>query len=314
LRKGGQVTVIWLGERRGLLTDWVTQQWVRATGKRISLADHPWLDGPVGNTRVIGKQFFTRYAEQHGLEVREGDHQGLLENFSDLSEIGTDLSNVSSAVKHFYERTSQYELDAWSEWHGLFRPFGRALAVLFSRRLQQLNIPLSPLDSSKGMSSSVLQLRDPRSGKLVQAAWIRELHATRNVLYAGSYSICTIPGHPSPCVKVVFPLPNGNAIVLMRPDVHPDGSFSVTSAGRAFGDPGFYFVVHGTVGTAWARYLPSLQESIHVYPAEAGTVRADHPLWLWGKEFLRLHYRMRGMEPTSMPTQASDRDISPTCP
>ena len=78
----------------------------------------------------------------------------------------------------------------------------------------------------------------------------------------------------------------------MRPEVHPDGSFSVTSAGKTFGDPGFYFVVHRGDGTIWAKYLKSMQETIHVYSAESGAARADHILHLWGMEFLRLHYRM----------------------
>jgi hypothetical protein len=200
---------------------------------------------------------------------------------------------VARTVRQFYEQTSEYELDAWSEWCGLFRPLGRALSLVFSRRLQQLNVPLSPLDSSKGMSSVVVQFRDPRSSAVVQTAWVRELHATKNTLYAGSYSVCRIPGYELPCVKVVFPLPNGNAIVLMKAEVHPDGSFSVTSAGRSFGDAGFYFVVHIGSGTACARYVRSLRESIRVYPGEHETVRADHILWLWGLRFLRLHYRMR---------------------
>jgi len=45
-------------------------------------------------------------------------------------------------------------------------------------------------------------------------------------------------------------LPNGNAIVIMKPESHPDGSFSLTSTGEGFGDPGFYFVVHARDGMA----------------------------------------------------------------
>ena len=284
--------MIWLGDRRGFLTDWVTQRWVQITGRKLTLSEHDWLDGPAGSTRQIGKDFFIEYARQHDLNIVQTGIRGLVEDMTSLSGDSIDLNLASPSVRQFYERTSEYSLDAWSEWHGLFRPFGRALAVLFSRRLQQLNIPLSSLDSSKGMTSRVVQLRTRDSGKLVRTAWVRELNATGNVLYAGVYSICTVPGHPSPCVKVVFPLPNGNAIVIMKPKVHDDGSFSITSAGVAFGDPGFYFVVHGQDGVVWARYLRSMQETIHVYSAESGTARADHNLWLWGKEFLRLHYRM----------------------
>ena len=36
-----------------------------------------------------------------------------------------------------------------------------------------------------------------------------------------------------------------------------------------------------------------MKETIHVYPAESNTARADHILRLWGKEFSRLHYRMQ---------------------
>jgi hypothetical protein len=230
---------------------------------------------------------------EHALEVVESGPRGLMLDFKGLAGSEADAGAVAPVVADFYERTSEYELDAWSEWHGLFKPFGIALAVIFSRRLQQLNIPLSPLDSSKGMTSRVIQMWDRQTGKLVQTAWVRELLATRHVIYAGSYSVCNVPGHPSPCVKVVFPLPNGNAIVLMRPEFHSDGSFSITSSGRRFGDPGFYFTVAGEGGSIWARYVRRFEEKITVYAAERDTARADHVLWFFGKEFLRLHYRMR---------------------
>lgn len=282
-----------MGDKPGYLSDWVTQQWVRSTGRRVSLSDYRWLDGPKGNTRGIGGNFFAEYARKHGLEVVESQPRGLLLDFSILAGASIDPRAVAPSVRDFYERTSEYELDSWSEWHGLYKPFGRALAVIFSRRLQQLNIPLSPMDSSKGMSSNVLQMWDRNSGQLSQTAWVRELHTTKNVLYAGTYSVCEVPGYQSPCVKVVFPLPNGNAIVLMRPESYDDGSFSLISSGEKFGDPGFYFVVHGEGEIVWARYVRAMKERIRVYPAERDTARADHVLWFWGKQFLRLHYRMR---------------------
>jgi hypothetical protein len=285
--------VTWLGDKRGYLSDWITQQWVRSTGRRVRLTDHAWLDGPVGSTRGIGKDFFYEYAKRHDLEVVESVPRGLLLDFKSLAGVSNAPETVSPVVADFYERTSAYELDAWSEWHGLFKPFGTALAVIFSRRLQQLNIPLSSLDSSKGMTSNVLQMRNRRTGELVQTAWVREVRATKNVIYAGSYSVRCVPGYSSPCVKVVFPLPNGNAIVVLKPESHADGSFSITSSGKRFGDPGFYFTVHGPGDTVWARYVRVFRERITVYAAEDNTARADHLLWFCGMPFLRLHYRMR---------------------
>lgn len=285
--------VFWLGDDRGELSDWVTQRWVRATGRKVLLTDEPWLDGPVGGTREIGLQFFENYAAQANLELIRDGVRGLIPDFCSLDGETQSLGAVAPEVKAFYEETSAYDLDAWSEWHGLFRPFGKALSVIFSTRLQQLNVPLSSLDSAKGMTSSVIQMREMKSQRVVQTAWVRQLHATRKVLYAGSYSVCKVPGWPHPCVKVVFPLPNGSAIVLMKARADGDGSLTLQSVGKAFGDPGFYFVVREKSGHAFARYVKNLKEEICVYAAENNSVRADHKLWFCGVEFLRLHYRMR---------------------
>lgn len=284
--------MIWLGEKRGQLSDWVTQQWVRATGCHISLSDHPWLQGPVGDTRSIGADFFTRYAGRNGYELIESGSRGLIPSFQALEQ-NSGLASVAQPVKDFYEETSEFEFDVWSEWSGIFKPFGRALGLIFGRRLQQLNLPISSMDTSRGMTSKVVPLRNPATSQIVHTAWIRELHATGNVLYAGAYSVCCLPGHASPCVRVIFPLPNGSAIVILRTEAHPDGSLSLWSSGRSFGDPGFYFVVHQENGVVFARYLKALTERIHVYPDKPGTVRTDHRLWFFGAEFLKLHYRMR---------------------
>ena len=117
------------------------------------------------------------------------------------------------------------------------------------------------------------------------------------------------PGYAGQCIKVCFPLPNGRAIVIMRPDVHPDGSLTVVSDGRAFGDPGFYFVVEHN-GATWARYVQTMEETIHVYPAEAGVVRADHILRIWGRIFLRLHYRMAANETKQPSTSRGESQAS----
>jgi len=199
---------------------------------------------------------------------------------------------VNPRVIDFYENTSAYDLDIWGEWNPFVKPFGSLLALLFSRRLQQLNVPLSPLEPSRGVTSEVLKLVEPQSGKIVCTAWVRKLIGTSNVLYAGSYSLVRIPNYEGLCVKVVFPLPNGNAIVVMKPELHADGSFSVVSAGKEFGDPGFYFVVHHQGGRVSARYLKSLKERIHVFVDDKQILRGNHTLTLFGFSFLKLHYRL----------------------
>jgi len=283
---------MWLDDARGDLVDWTTQRWVRFTGRRLRLAEHPWLEGPAATPAGIGASFFDSYAAGHGLRLLRGQPCGLIPDLGTLRSKDFDPLAIAPAVADFYAHTSAYELDAWSQWSGLFWPFGWALAVLFSRRLQQLNVPLSNLDTSRGMTSEVVPVVEAGTERLLFTAWVRRLVGTGNVIYAGAYSTCTVPRDATRCVRVVFPLPTGNAMVLMRPLAHPDGSLSLVSTGEAFGSPGFYFTVQDRDGAVWARYLRALRETIHVYPA-AGEVRADHTLSLWGASFLQLHYRLR---------------------
>jgi hypothetical protein len=183
----------WLGEERGNVADWATQLWVRSTGHRIDLRLQPWLAGPVGSTIGIGRDFFDSLAAREGLVARRSEVGGLLPTLDALAGSGFDPMHLHPAVRTFYERTSDYELEAWAEWCGIFRPFGRLLALLFSRRLQQLNVPLSGLDVRLGTTSDVIQLVDPTSGELRYTGWLRTLRATGHVLYAGSYWIARVP-------------------------------------------------------------------------------------------------------------------------
>src|SRR5207249_2663793 len=121
---------MWLGPRRGYAIDWVTQRWVRATGRRVRLQEHPWLDAPVGATREVGGE----------------------------------------------------------------------------------------------------------------SAWLRRYEDSQHVIYAGVYSVFRPDGQP-PMVRVAFPLPNGNCIVLLRPENGEDGALKLVSKGRHFGEPGMYLTV-----------------------------------------------------------------------
>ena len=285
--------MIWLGKQRGYLTDWVTQRWVEYTGRHLVDGDLAWLSGPVGNTSVIGKESVEEVAAKENLVIdQHSSIRGLMRSFHSLDGAAFASEKVAKEVAAFYEETSLYEMNAWAHWCGFFKPFGVLLALIFSRRLQQLNVPLNGLDTSKGMSSDVIQLKEPNTGAVKYVAWIRELLETRSVLYAGYYSVVSPPKYGSPCVKVVFPLPNGNAIVVMKPIANMDGSVTLASSGNVFGDPGFYFTIRKLNGRVIGRYVHSLKEWITVYPGKNNEVRADHVLKFWGVTFLRLHYRM----------------------
>src|SRR5262245_30270025 len=116
-----------LGGRRGRLSDWATQRWVQATGRRVDLSDHPWLEGPVGDVEGIGSDFFRRLAERKQLDfVASGPRRGLVADFSRLAGPACDPAAVDPRVVEFYEDTARFDFDVWSEWCGAFRPFGSA--------------------------------------------------------------------------------------------------------------------------------------------------------------------------------------------
>jgi hypothetical protein len=122
--------------------------------------------------------------------------------------------------------------------------------------------------------------------------WFRILRSTNHVIYSGVYTTCQIPNYSGKFLKVLFPLPNGNAIVIMRKEILPDGSLKFTSDGRKFGDNGFYFTLTNHKGKYWTRFVRSMHEWIRVYIDEENVLRADHNLYFYGLPFLNLHYKM----------------------
>lgn len=277
---------IWLGESRGHLADWTSQRWVQFSGKVVNLSQEKWLDGPIGNTHKIGDSYFGNY------EAPQGQKEiGLVEDFQVLRSELFEPNAIAPEIVDFYENTSHYDLDVWSQWSGVFKPFGWVLNVIFSRRLQQMNMPISALDTSKGMTSQVIPLSDSH-GTYLGTGWLRKLISTGEIIYVGIYSHCRPPKFSGECIKVIFPLPNGSATVVMKPEACVDGSLMLASVGNGFGEPGFYLIVRKNALEAWIKYVKSMKETIHVY-LDNTELRADHVLKLFGATFLRLHYRMR---------------------
>ena len=255
-------------------------------GKLIDLGKEDWLDGPTGNTSEIGESYF-----QHYRTTIDRKDIGLVDDFAILHNSSFNPKTIAPEIVGFYENTSHYDLDVWSQWSGIFKPFGWLLNAIFSRRLQQMNMPISALDTSKGMTSEVVVLTD-NDGKSLGTGWLRKLIATGESIYVGVYSHCRPPKYDGECIKVIFPLPNGSATVVMKPEARADGSLMLASIGDSFGDTGFYLIVRKDDSLAWVKYVKAMKETIHVY-VDSGELRADHVLKLFGATFLRLHYTMR---------------------
>jgi hypothetical protein len=101
-----------------------------------------------------------------------------------------------------------------------------------------------------------------------------------------------LPADGVTCVKAVFPMPDGNATVVLRP-VNDGTGLRLIAAGNEFGDPGFYRVQRSGDGVRIWR-VAHLIDSFHVYVDGEGCVRCDHRISFLGVDVITLHYRMAG--------------------
>jgi hypothetical protein len=267
------------------------RQWVRLTGKRMARRDAPWLSCPMGPRGRIGAEFYNRLAERERLQIQPAADAGLLTDFDALRGAGFDPQAVHPAIRDFYEHTSCYRLEAWSEAPSSTRLFLWALTSFVSRRMDQLNFPVSSLELAGGMTSDILPMIDAE-GRRVYTGWLRRLAAADRVIYTGLYSVERPAGCPDPCVKVSFPLPLGSSTVFLRPRAEPDGSFLLISSGSRFGEPGFYRMVEDGPDHWMVRYIRTLREFFHVYVDAQGVLRTNHTVRFLGLTPLRLHYKL----------------------
>jgi hypothetical protein len=266
---------------------------LRLSGRRVAKRNAAWLDSPLGPAGITGEKLYAWLAEREQLELRVGRRgAGLLEDFGALAGPRFDPKRVRPEIKHFYEHTTAYQLETWGEVALLPRFFLWGLVTFVSRRMNQLNFPLCPLDLCRGMSSDVVELFDPCTGRRVHTGWLRKVNATGSVIYAGLYTTGQPGRFDNPCVKVMFPMPRGCSTVFLRPENQPDGSFKLISSGEQFGDAGFYRMVERDDKHWTVRYLRSLKELFHVYVDDEGVLRTDHTVRFLGCEVLRLHYKL----------------------
>ncbi len=274
-----------------MLQDTITQFWVKLSGRKISPEKHHWLLGPIGHEDIIGERYIDLLKEKEDATiVRNEAGSGILNNVEDFQLSPDDTMKLHSLIKDFYLHTSNYHFEIRSKWMGLFKPFGWLLTLFFSKRLQQLNLPTNSSSIEKGVNSEIIQIR--KDGKSIWTIWLRKLKTTNDVVFSGIYTTVKNPHLQSHCIKVIFPLPNGNASVFMSIQVKEDGSLLLSSDGKRFGENGFYFYLTDHKGRHWAKFVKVLHEWLHIYVDDQETLRADHRFRFYGVNFLNLHYKM----------------------
>lgn len=272
--------------------DSTTRAWWRLVGRRVDLnGQHRWLQAPVSSGPDVADGWILGEAERLGATVPAPDPEaGLLPDLAALDGSGFRALDVHPAIHDFYARTAAWRMEVWSQWSTLFAPPGAAISRLFGQRLQQLALPVRPLDVAHGMVSRVIPLVDPEGAQLA-AGWLRTLRSTGTYVFSGCYAVRALPGQQSPSVHVSFPLEEGNVQVFLKPSCGPDRSLLLRSGPGRFGSPGTYVLArHG--GALYAARVP-LHETFHLYVDDEGVLRTDHILRLWSAQAVHLHYKLQ---------------------
>jgi hypothetical protein len=260
-------------------------------GRARKREDIGWLAGPIGN-KTIGDSTYREVCDAEGLAIeRNAKDGGLVPSFEQLRSPSFDPSKLHPLIREFYEHTTRFAMDVWSQTYFPASVGMWLLVKTISRQVNQLNFPLSPLDTARGMVSEIISMRRP-DGTVRYTGWFRTLAEGNNVLYTGFYMTETSPTLGVPCVKVVFPMPDGNATVILKPEVAPDGALILDSSGRTFGDAGFYRMQRAGGDKLRVWQITTLKEHFRVFVDETGTLRCDHTVRFLGMPVLALHYKI----------------------
>ena len=273
------------------IQDWFTQQWVILWGRKINIDDENWLLGPFGNLNGIGEDFIHQLAEkEHLIILRNQENQGLINCLKDLNLPGNELEVLSDKIIDFYENTLNYELNFKVRWNPFFKFFGLLVQVLFSKRINQLNLPLKNNIEKETLNSEIIQLLDSKTKQIKYTFWLRKTIDTNVVVYSGIYGTCKLPSGKT-CVKAIFPLPKGNATVILNPIVSKNGGLKLESSGKKFGDAGFYFLLEDSKGQNWAQFIKTFRDSLVIEENKTEIV-AVQTLSLWNLKVLELKYQI----------------------
>ncbi|MCC2589635.1 hypothetical protein [Chryseobacterium sp. MFBS3-17] len=272
--------------------DWFTQQWVIICGRKINPSENTWLFGTFGEVNGIGEKFIHQLAEKEDLTIiRKSNSKGLLDSISSLNLSENEIKKLPKNVIDFYEKTSEYKLQLNVKWNPIFKIFGYVVNRLFSQRINQLNIPINNIQSSENLISEIIELVAKNTNEVKYTIWLRKFQSTGKVIYSGIYTTCLLPSGIT-CVKAIFPLPKGNATVILKPSVGEKNELILDSSGNKFGDAGFYFLLNDSKGNCWSKYIKSFTDKL-IVSDENEKLKAKQTLKLWRLKVARFEYEMK---------------------
>lgn len=141
------------------------------------------------------------------------------------------------------------------------------------------------------MSSEIVQLIDKTTAEVKRTIWLRTFKESHQVVYSGVYETCEIPNGAT-CIKAIFPLPNGNATVILQAIVGENGELILKSEGRKIGECGFYFLLQDSNQNVWTKYIKSFKDNLTL-SSKNGKIKANQVLKFYGLKVLNFEYEIK---------------------
>ncbi len=226
----------------------------------------------------VGPEFVAAMAPPESTEPK-----GLTPNFAAYARPDLLIEDVDPEIVTFYEQTRDWDLRASQSWQPGFRLGGRIFGWM-ARRIGQMGLPGPGIPAGE-LTNAILDVDDTVDGRQHVRAWVRTWKATGTTLYAALYSEHVTAGIRT--MNIAFPTVGGNLTSILHLESQPNRGLALTSLARSTpGDQGVYF--KPAFGPALR--LP-LDETIEVRREPDG-LSATHHMWVFGRLFLRLEYRM----------------------
>src|SRR5690606_16510886 len=165
-----------------------TQQWVIPFRHKINKSRKKWTLGPIGELNGIRLKFIKQLANQEHLAIdHKNNGKGLIQSIHQLNLSEQEMDVLSGNVIDFYQNTADYELKLKVKWNPSFIIFGLLLRVIFSKRIEQLNVPIRNIENSESLTSEIIHLKDQKTNEVKRTIWLRTFLTTGQVVYSGVY-------------------------------------------------------------------------------------------------------------------------------
>ncbi len=193
-----------------------------------------------------------------------------------------DPTAVDPAVRRFYERTAEYELDYELTYHAGFRLLAQ-LGTRLTTKIGQLALP-GPDAGSHRTNSRIVDVNDDADGRDDVRAWIREDMTTGDAVFVAAYT--TDLSGDGATMSIGLPLPWSTLSAVLWMEALPDSAgLSLRSDGPTT-DTGMF--IRTPIGPL---RLP-MHETFRIRPAPDQSIEctAEHRMWLFGRPFLTIVY------------------------